>query len=157
MIQTTVGSIAAPIRNALVGGPFGSNLGTADYVPNGVPVIRGQNLSDGKYVGGEFVFVSDEKADKLKANLAHPGDLVFTQRGNAVLHGGQVAIVPDEPFNRYLVSQSQMKLTPDRTKVDPRFLYFIFTSADFHHYLRSHALVTGLAHMHLPLLRAYVL
>jgi type I restriction enzyme S subunit len=155
--QISVGQIAAPIKNALVGGPFGSDLGTADYVPAGVPVIRGQNLSNGKFVGGEFVFVSEEKADKLKANLARPGDLVFTQRGNAVLHGGQVAIVPDQPFERYLVSQSQMKLTPDQTKVESRFLYFIFTSADYRHYLRSNAVVTGVPHINLGLLRQYSL
>jgi type I restriction enzyme, S subunit len=151
----SVGELAAPVRNALVGGPFGSDLGTADYVPTGVPVIRGQNLSNGKFVGGEFVYVSEEKADKLRANLARPGDLVFTQRGNAVLHGGQVAIVPNQPFNRYVVSQSQMKLTPDQTKVDSRFLYFIFTSADYRHYLRSNAVVTGVPHINLGLLREY--
>jgi type I restriction enzyme S subunit len=155
--EVSVGELAAPIKNALVGGPFGSDLGTADYVPTGVPVIRGQNLSNGKFVGGEFVFVSEEKADKLKSNLARPGDLVFTQRGNAVLHGGQVAIVPDQPFERYLVSQSQMKLTPDQTKIESRFLYFIFTSADYRHYLRSNAVVTGVPHINLGLLREYSL
>jgi len=156
-VEISVGEIAAPIKNALVGGPFGSDLGTADYVPSGVPVIRGQNLSNGKFVGGEFVFVSEEKADKLKSNLARAGDLVFTQRGNAVLHGGQVAIVPDKPFERYLVSQSQMKLTPDQTKVESRFLYFVFTSADYRHYLRSNAVVTGVPHINLGLLREYSL
>ena len=156
-VDISVGEIAAPIKNSLVGGPFGSDLGTADYMPSGVPVIRGQNLSNGKFVGGEFVFVSEEKADKLKSNLARPGDLVFTQRGNAVLHGGQVAIVPDQPFERYLVSQSQMKLTPDQTKVESRFLYFIFTSADYRHYLRSNAVVTGVPHINLGLLREYSL
>ena len=156
-VEISVGEIAAPIKNALVGGPFGSDLGTADYVPSGVPVIRGQNLSNGKFVGGEFVFVTEEKADKLKSNLARPGDLVFTQRGNAVLHGGQVAIVPDKPFERYLVSQSQMKLTPDQTKVESRFLYFVFTSADYRHYLRSNAVVTGVPHINLGLLREYAL
>jgi type I restriction enzyme, S subunit len=156
-VEISVGEIAAPIKNALVGGPFGSDLGTADYVESGVPVIRGQNLSNGKFVGGEFVFVSEEKADKLKSNLARPGDLVFTQRGNAVLHGGQVAIVPDKPFERYLVSQSQMKLTPDQTKVDSRFLYFVFTSKDYRHYLRSNAVVTGVPHINLGLLREYLL
>ena len=82
-LECTVGELAAPIKNALVGGPFGSDLVSADYMPSGVPVIRGQNLSTGKFVGGEFVFVSEEKANKLNANLARPGDLVFTQRGNA--------------------------------------------------------------------------
>jgi type I restriction enzyme S subunit len=35
--DATVGEIAAPVRNALVGGPFGSNLVSRDYVPSGVP------------------------------------------------------------------------------------------------------------------------
>jgi type I restriction enzyme, S subunit len=153
----TVGDVAAPVRNALVGGPFGSDLVSADYVPCGVPVIRGQNLSAGKFVGGEFAFVTDDKADKLHANLARPGDLVFTQRGNAVLHGGQVAMVPDHPFQRYVVSQSQMKLTPDQTKVDSRFLYFVFSSSTYGDYLRSTAIVTGVPHTNLGLLRDFVL
>ena len=42
---STIGEIAAPTRNALVGGPFGSNLVSNDYVDvGGVPVIRGQNM-----------------------------------------------------------------------------------------------------------------
>ncbi|WP_309673371.1 restriction endonuclease subunit S, partial [Gemmatimonas sp.] len=69
----------------------------------------------------------------------------------------QVAIVPDRPFKRYLVSQSQMKLTPDQYKVESRFLYFVFTSADYRHYLRSNAVVTGVPHINLGLLREYSL
>lgn len=35
--NSKVGEIAAPIKNALVGGPFGSNLVSRDYVGTGVP------------------------------------------------------------------------------------------------------------------------
>src|SRR6267143_5722492 len=104
--KVTVGDIVALARNALVGGPFGSNLISSDYVPSGIPVIRGQNMG-ARWVGGEFVFVSDAKSASLDANLARPGDIVFTQRGTL----GQVSLVPDGPYERYLVSQSQMKLT----------------------------------------------
>src|SRR5271166_481701 len=107
--EITVGEIAAPSRNALVGGPFGSNLVSRDYVQLGVPVIRGQNMG-GRWVSGQFAFVSDEKATALSANLARPADIVFTQRGTL----GQVSLVPDEPFEKYVVSQSQMKLTVDQ-------------------------------------------
>jgi type I restriction enzyme S subunit len=57
----TLADIAAPVRNAIVGGPFGSNLVSSDYVPHGIPVIRGQNMG-GKWVSGEFAYVSAEKA-----------------------------------------------------------------------------------------------
>src|SRR5216117_727545 len=109
--QVTIEEIRATTRHWLVGGPFGSDLTTRDYVEEGVPVIRGTNLPDDcSFKDDEYVFVRDEKADALKANNAHPGDVVFTQRGTL----GQVGLIPNEPkFPRYLVSQSQMKLTVD--------------------------------------------
>ena len=63
--EATIADIAAPSRNALVGGPFGSNLVSLDYTPSGVPVIRGQNMGFGRWVSGEFVFVSEDKAEDL--------------------------------------------------------------------------------------------
>ena len=90
-----VEDIAAPTRNALVGGPFGSNLVTNDYTEFGVPVIRGQNMGFGRWVSGEFAFVSEAKAQELSANIARPGDIVFTQRGTL----GQVAIVPRDSYS----------------------------------------------------------
>ena len=153
--QVTVGELAAPVKNALVGGPFGSNLGSKDYVPSGVPVIRGQNLEPGPWVAGEFVFVTSAKARTLSANLARPGDLVFTQRGNTVLHGGQVAIVPEDHYDQYLVSQSQMKLTTDSRRADTRFLYFVFRSRQHADYLRQRAIVTGVPHTNLGILRDF--
>src|ERR1019366_9984717 len=114
--ESTVGEIAAPVRNALVGGPFGSNLVSRDYVDAGVPVIRGQNMG-GRWVSGEFVFVTQAKAESLDANLARPGDIVFTKRGTL----GQVSAVPEGHFDHYVVSQSQMKLTVNRDLAHPIF------------------------------------
>ena len=145
----TVGEIAAPIRNALVGGPFGSDLISRDYVSSGVPVIRGTNLGQGRWIGGEFVFVTHEKADSLAANCAKPGDLVFTQRGTL----GQVALVPSNGAERYLISQSQMKLTVDDQKAHTLFLYYVFTSADQQEYIRQNTIQTGVPHTNLGILR----
>ena len=73
--------VAAP--GGLVGGPFGSNLGRRDYKTSGVPVIRGQNLADGRYVSfDDCVYVSESKVERdLSRNTTQAGDLVFTQRG----------------------------------------------------------------------------
>lgn len=146
--ESTVGEIAAPVRNALVGGPFGSNLVSRDYVDDGVPVIRGQNMG-GRWVSGEFVFVTDVKADSLDANIARPGDIIFTQRGTL----GQVSVVPEGPFDRYLVSQSQMKLTVNRELVDPIFFYYVFSTAEQLDYIRQNAIQTGVPHTNLGILR----
>jgi type I restriction enzyme S subunit len=146
--ELTVGEIAAPERNALVGGPFGSNLVSSDYVDAGVPVIRGQNMG-GRWVAGEFAYVTDAKAESLKANLARPGDIIFTQRGTL----GQVSVVPSARIDRYLVSQSQMKLTVNRKLADPLFLYYVFSTAEQQDYIRQNAIQTGVPHTNLGILR----
>ncbi len=147
--QCTVGDVAAPSRNALVGGPFGSDLASKDYVPNGVPVIRGTNMGHGRWVDGEFAFVTPKKAESLSSNCAKPGDIIFTQRGTL----GQVALVPEGGADRYLISQSQMKLTVDAEKADALFLYYVFTSAEQQDYIRQNAIQTGVPHTNLGILR----
>jgi restriction endonuclease S subunit len=146
---TTVREVAATVRNAIVGGPFGSDLVSNDYVEEGVPVIRGQNLGF-RFVTGSFVFVTPAKAHSLESNLARPSDLVFTQRGTL----GQISLVPDEPFDRYLVSQSQMKLTLDRRSADPGFFYYLFSSSKQQEFIRQNTIQTGVPHINLGILRA---
>ena len=147
-IETTVGDLAASTRNALVGGPFGSNLVSKDYVDQGVPVIRGQNVG-ARWVDGDFAYVSPEKARSLSANTARPGDIVFTQRGTL----GQVALVPNDPFETYLVSQSQMKLTVDPKKANSLFLYYLFSSPVQQEYIRQNSIQVGVPHTNLGILR----
>jgi len=147
--STTVREIASAVRNAIVGGPFGSDLVSNDYVPEGVPVIRGQNMGS-RFLSGSFAFVTPAKASSLGANLARPADLVFTQRGTL----GQVSLVPDQPYERYLVSQSQMKLTVNRKVADPRFFYYAFNSAEQQKFIRESTIQTGVPHINLGILRA---
>ena len=117
----TIDSIKASKKYALNGGPFGSNLVSNDYVDRGIPVIRGVNLPlDSRFSLSDFVFVSEEKADDLIANNAHSGDVVFTQRGTL----GQVEHYPKiRGYRRFIISQSQMKLTVDDAQCD----HFLFT------------------------------
>lgn len=146
--ETSVAELASPTRNAIVGGPFGSDLVSADYVQDGVPVVRGQNMGR-RHLSGEFVFVTRAKATSLQANLARPGDLIFTQRGTL----GQVSLVPDEPYERYLVSQSQMKVTLDAKTASPLFYYYLFNSREQQESIRKSTIQTGVPHINLGILR----
>src|SRR5699024_9925153 len=119
-----------------------------DYVDSGIPVIRGQNLA-GRWIAGEFVFVSQEKAAKLRTNTARPGDIVFTQRGTL----GQVSLVPADPFPLYVISQSQMKLTVDPAKADSSYVYYACTSEDFIRQIYDNAVAAGVPHINLGTLR----
>ena len=147
-LDATIDVIAASSSNAIVGGPFGSNLVSRDYVPQGVPVIRGQNMG-ARWVAGDFVFVTQEKADSLSANLTRPDDIVLTQRGTL----GQVSIVPSA-LPCCLLSQSQMKVTVDREIADPLFFYYVLSSGEQQDYVRQNAIQTGVPHTNLGILRS---
>lgn len=116
--------LKSPEKSAIAMGPFGSNIKAENFVLDGVPVIRGTNFNFDKFVGGEFVFLNNEKADELKGSNCKPGDLVFTHRGTI----GQVAIIPEGKYERYVISQSGMKLTVDKTKIKTEFLFYFFKS-----------------------------
>ncbi len=112
------------ISDDIAMGPFGSNLKVDNFISEGVPVIRGMNLHEGGFNKSTFAFVSEEKANSLKRCLAYPDDLVFTHRGTL----GQVGIIPNIGFEKYLVSQSQMRLSVNKAKLNPRYLYYFFKS-----------------------------
>ncbi len=147
--------LRAPGDHTFVGGPFGSDLTRGDYVEEaGVPVIRGTNLGGdtGFFIDSSFVFVSEQKAKSLSRNLAFPGDLVFTQRGTL----GQVVVIPkDAQFPKYVISQSQMKLSPDAKRVDAQFLYQYFRLPSTVERLLSRTQSTGVPHINLGILKRF--
>lgn len=143
-----IGDLISSAKNALVGGPFGSNLVSKDYVPFGIPVIRGQNMGK-RWVSGDFVFVSDKKAKELEANTGIPTDLVFTQRGTL----GQVSLIPEGKYSKYVISQSQMKISLNKEIAEPQFLYYVFTSEEQKQYIQMNAIQSGVPHTNLGILR----
>ena len=100
----------------------------------------------------DFVYVSEEKADELLPNNAHPGDVIFTQRGTL----GQVGIIPfTSPFKRFVISQSQMKITVDITKTNPFWLYYTFRTPSTQQALINRASSSGVPHINLETLRQF--
>lgn len=119
----TIAEIAADDAFAIAIGPFGSRMKSDLYVSNGVPVIRGGNIGEGRGLEGDWVFVSEETADELIGSNVTGGDLVFPHRGAI----GRVALVPGDR-RRYMLSTSLMKLRCNSRLVDPRFIYYYFRS-----------------------------
>ncbi|MEM6468304.1 MAG: restriction endonuclease subunit S [Planctomycetota bacterium] len=120
----TLNNLQADEGKAIAIGPFGSKMKSDCYVPDGVPVIRGTNISNTKTFDGDFVYITEEKADELHGCNVFAGDLVFPHRGAI----GEVAVVPDDGVERYVLSSSLMKLTCDTGKADPYFLFYYFRS-----------------------------
>lgn len=140
----------ASVATSVAGGPFGSSLGRKDYVPSGVPVIRGAQLGSGRFNLDDLVFVTASKADHHRGNLAYPGDVIVTQRGTL----GQVGVIPgDSQYPRYLLSQSQMKVTVDPAIADADFLYYSLLEPGNRSKLVSQGMSAGVPHINLATLR----
>src|SRR3990170_8417227 len=135
----TVDQIKADDDRAIAIGPFGSRMKADRYVGDGVPVIRGNNISDTRTLVGELVFVSDETADELRSCNVFPGDLVFPHRGAI----GQVGIVPSDEVSRYILSTSLMKLSCNQDLVDPLFIFYFFRSQQGRHALLQNVSTVG--------------
>jgi len=155
--RCTVQDIVGLEKNSCVGGPFGSNLTSKDYVDSpGVPVSRGNNLTLGKerYIDRDFMFVSERKAATLLQNTAFPGDLVFTQRGTI----GQIGLIPRKArFSAYILSQNQMKLRPNEAKADSVFLYYYFISPVAQGLIQQNSIGSTIPGFNLGQLRAFPL
>lgn len=120
-----IDNIKSDKKNAIAMGPFGSNIKKENFVEDGIPVIRGNNLNNIKLQEKDFVFLTEEKAEKLKASEVNRGDIIITHRGTL----GQVSIVPqNSKYDKYIVSQSGMKLTCDNKKVNPLFINYFLNS-----------------------------
>lgn len=138
--EVTVPEIAARRENALSTGPFGSSISSRFFQDFGIPVIRGSNLTDTvgeRLVETGLVFVSPEKATEFTRSIARRGDLVFTCWGTI----GQVGIIDDRAeFNEYVVSNKQMKLTPNPEVADSLFLYYAFSGPALSFQIKNQAI-----------------
>src|SRR5437879_3114810 len=100
---TTLGQVVDQRGRSIVSGPFGSNIGSRFFVDEGVPVIRGNNLTTDmcRFIDEGFVFVTENKANELANCDAVPDDLIFTAAGSL----GQVGLIPrDAKYSRYIIS-----------------------------------------------------
>ncbi|MER6404109.1 restriction endonuclease subunit S [Streptomyces viridosporus] len=73
--------IAGLAKDALVIGPFGSNLKTSDYRDEGVPLIFVKDIRAEDF-SRPRAYVSTAKAAELEAHQVLPGDILITKMGD---------------------------------------------------------------------------
>lgn len=135
-----IDNLKSDAKNAIAMGPFGSRITRDNFVDKGVPIIRGNNLKSFKFNEADFVFVTEEKAKDLSASIVRRGDIVITHRGTL----GQVGYIPNSSkYERYIVSQSGMKLSCNPEKIDSKFLWYFLNSRVGQHLLLSNKSQVG--------------
>ena len=146
---------AADVAIRTAAGPFGSAISCKFFCDAGVPVIRGSNLSQeiGVRLNDEgLVFLQPEKAADFSRSVAMRGDLVFTCWGTI----DQVGFVDGRAsYESYVVSNKQMLLSPDSSKADGLFLYYLFSSPKSREEILSQGIGSSVPGFNLGQLRAF--
>jgi type I restriction enzyme S subunit len=75
-------------------GPFGTNLKSEHYVPEGVRVIRLQNIGVSKFLNDDKAFIPRERFLSLRRHEALPGDLLVAGLGDPNNRVGRACLVP---------------------------------------------------------------
>lgn len=138
--ELTIDEIKSSEKGAVAMGPFGSRIKAENFVASGVPILKGSNLHEA-YINDENCdFLTEEKANELKSSNAYEGDIVITHRGTI----GQVSIIPPTAkYKRYVVSQSQLKITLNKKLVNPYYINYFLRSRLGQHRLLSYASQVG--------------
>lgn len=71
-------------KNAIVDGPFGSSLKDSDYVENGIPIIRINNIRDNGFYNSAFKYIREEKYNELIRSKVEFNDLLIARVGNTI-------------------------------------------------------------------------
>ena len=138
--ETKLAELLADKKNAIAMGPFGSRIKAENFVSSGIPVIKGGNLGNCYLKEDQFDFLTPEKAEELKSSKAVSGDIVITHRGTL----GQVGLIHEtSKYEEYIVSQSQLKVSPDKEKIDPYYLYYFLISPLGQHRLLENSSQVG--------------
>jgi hypothetical protein len=105
-------------QRAITDGPFGSNLTSAHYAPDGALVVRLQNIGDGIFKEAE-AFIPLAHYEALRVHDVRQGDVVIASLGDDL---PRAAVVP-ELGGPAIVKADCIRVRPD-DDVDPRWLVY---------------------------------
>jgi type I restriction enzyme, S subunit len=108
-------------KHSFVDGPFGSDLKASDYTNSGIMLIQLQNVGDGIFYPDNKKYTSESKYKELIRHSTQAGDIVISKMS------ARACIVP-RIHDRFLVVADCVKLEPDESKFDKKFLLYAINS-----------------------------
>jgi type I restriction enzyme S subunit len=114
-------------------GPFGSTLGTEDFISAGVPLLTIGCLTEHGVTLDKAFFISEEKARQLSRYRVRSGDLLFSRSASV----GRAGLVT-ERFADSVINYHLMRLRLANSVIDPTlFISYVRGSAVVADYLRE--------------------
>jgi len=113
-------------HNAIVDGPFGSNLKVVDYDPNGhVPVVSITNIDEG-FNDKNLRYINYNKFNEIKRSAIKPGDILMAKIGSSY---GKCGYYPDNmPIG--IIPANMLKVTVS-CSINKSYLFHYFKSLSF--------------------------
>lgn len=95
-------------KNALVDGPFGTQLKISEYVDSGIPVYEMEYLN-GRFVVDEIKnFITEEKYESIKRSTVKNGDIIISKTGTLGLLG-----IVNSKYEKGIIVSRLAKITPN--------------------------------------------
>ena len=135
------------VEGGIQTGPFGAQLHQSDYSEWGTPVCMPVNLVDGSISENGIARVSEEHVERLSRYKVKRGDLLYARRGD-VGRGSLVGAHEDG----WLCGTGCLKVTPDPSKIDSRYLFYLTSLPETIGWLVNHAKGTTMLNLNTAIL-----
>ena len=132
--------VANPEKNAIVDGPFGSNLKVDDYVETGIPVLQGKNITNDTFKWKEVRYITSDKAEELKRSSVKVGDILIVKIGS-IGYSAILDSLNDHPYAK--IPANLAKVSPNLCIIDTGYLHRWLTSEYVKSYLMNRASKTS--------------
>ncbi|MBD2415659.1 hypothetical protein FACHB389_31185 [Nostoc calcicola FACHB-389] len=111
-------------RKDIVDGPFGSNLKASEYLNEGVPIIRLQNIDRNIFINNNIKFISPKKANDLQRHNFIQGDIVITKLGEPL---GKACLIPDF-LREGIIVADLVRVRVEEKYISKNFLVYLINS-----------------------------
>ena len=138
--------LCEPGKQAIVDGPFGSNLKRSDYVDSGIPVLKIQNIKENLITLKKMDYVSPDKYQELVRHSFTEGDIVMTKLGDPL---GVSAIVNGIPNG--LIVADLVRIRPSKVLI--KFLCYQLNSPRIQKYINEQQKGTTRPRVNLAMIR----
>ena len=107
------------IAQCIQPGPFGSQLHSSDYSDEGTPIIMPKDMMDGNIAHKGLIYVPEEHLQRLKRHQVFDGDLMVARKGDV-----RKCVYITENENGWLTGSDCLKVSLDKSKCYPKFIYY---------------------------------
>ena len=118
-----ISDILSKTKKGMTTGPFGTMIKKSDHKTSGVPMLGIENIGRGKFVDGNKIFVTKEKAKELQSFLVDCGDIIISRSGTV----GEICAIPERAAGA-LLSTNLMRVSLDSKVINTDYFISLFQS-----------------------------